>query len=278
MPEQHEWSAEDEEVLADAVELLERNTLSEVLLEFVGSKVTGGMKSISGVVPEKVRSGIAEALSTVLERAFNAVLLTVDRNGASLTSASWFGRISVAISGGVGGFFGLPGTSVELPVTTALLMRGIAQAAVREGEDLSAPEAKLECLKVFAFGGMQSDGTEDEGYYATRLALAGVIPKLTEKSLQEVVARAAGTVAERFVPAVMSKFGAQAAPGIGAAAGILVNSAFADHYERKAKGHFTVRRLERCYGVEAVKARYDMLKASSAARGPSGKLGASSQG
>ena len=47
---------------------------------------------------------------------------------------------------------------------------------------------------------------------------------------------------------------AQAAPVVGAAGGALVNTAFLAHFRTLARGHFTVRRLERRYGAEAVRA------------------------
>ena len=46
---------------------------------------------------------------------------------------------------------------------------------------------------------------------------------------------------------------------LGAAGGAAVNYAFADHFQSIAFGHFTVRRLERLYGGDIVKAEYDRL-------------------
>ena len=45
-------------------------------------------------------------------------------------------------------------------------------------------------------------------------------------------------------------------PLIGAAGGAAVNAIFMRHYQEMADGHFTVRRLERKYGPETVKAEY----------------------
>ena len=41
-------------------------------------------------------------------------------------------------------------------------------------------------------------------------------------------------------------------PGIGAAAGAGLNLMFMDHFQDVSRGHFIVRRLERCHGAEAV--------------------------
>ncbi|HWU79802.1 MAG TPA: EcsC family protein [Caulobacter sp.] len=264
-----EWSAEDEASLALAVGLLEKETLTDTLLSIAGAAGRLGMKGVNAVVPAKVSDGLGDMLAQVLQFAFDKVLLTVDRDGSGLTSSSWFSRISVALSGGGGGLAGLPGTLVELPVTTALLMRGIAQVAIREGEDLSTVEAKLECLKVLAFGGPgEADDQEDEGYFATRVSLAAGLPRLAEKSIADIVPALAARVSGRFAPLVSAKLGSQGMAIVGAVAGLIVNSAFADHFERKARGHFIVRRLERTYGEASVHSLYEALKAGGAAKPP----------
>ena len=45
----------------------------------------------------------------------------------------------------------------------------------------------------------------------------------------------------------------------GALGGAAVNYAFIDHFQRVARGHFTVRRLERRYGKERIRAEYDLI-------------------
>jgi hypothetical protein len=48
-------------------------------------------------------------------------------------------------------------------------------------------------------------------------------------------------------------------PVIGAAGGALINTLFIGHYQDMARGHFIVRRLEKTYGTEPVRAAYDKL-------------------
>ena len=43
---------------------------------------------------------------------------------------------------------------------------------------------------------------------------------------------------------------------IGALGGATINLLFVDHFQEVARGHFTVRRLERKYGKEKVKEEY----------------------
>jgi hypothetical protein len=69
-------------------------------------------------------------------------------------------------------------------------------------------------------------------------------------------------IAARFVGPVGLKLSAQAAPLIGAAAGAAINLAFLEHFRGVARGHFTLRRLERVYGAAPVRAAYEALAAT----------------
>jgi hypothetical protein len=44
-----------------------------------------------------------------------------------------------------------------------------------------------------------------------------------------------------------------------------VNYAFIDHFQDVARGHFTIRRLERAYGKESVRAQYERIRDESKA-------------
>jgi hypothetical protein len=69
--------------------------------------------------------------------------------------------------------------------------------------------------------------------------------------------RLVALIAARFGIVVSEKAAAQAIPIIGAAGGAIINTVFIDHYQDMARGHFTVRRLERLHGVDAVRAAYE---------------------
>jgi hypothetical protein len=75
-----------------------------------------------------------------------------------------------------------------------------------------------------------------------------------------VMIRLASEIATRFGIAVSQKVAAQAVPVIGALGGAAVNAAFMDHYQDLARAHFTVRRLERIYGRQAVRQAYDDIQ------------------
>jgi hypothetical protein len=69
--------------------------------------------------------------------------------------------------------------------------------------------------------------------------------------------RSAPIIGRRFGVVGTQKLAAQAVPVIGALGGAAVNYAFIDHFQEVARAHFVVRRLERRYGKDAVRAAYD---------------------
>lgn len=188
--------------------------------------------------------------------------------------SSEFGHKALAaLSGAVGGAFGLATLAVELPVSTTLMLRSIAQIAREEGEDLSDPANALACVQVFALGGRSESPLTENGYFAVRAALAKTMAEAARyagnRALLDEAApaliRFSAQIASRFGIVVSQKLAAQAVPILGAVGGAAVNAAFMDHFQATARAHFTVRRLERAYGPAAVRAAYEVQKATLAA-------------
>ena len=146
-----------------------------------------------------------------------------------------------------------------------LMLRAIADIARENGEDLRSLEPRLACLQVFALGDRKSDAGGAIGYYAARAALtkltADVMMNLVERSVLDastpVVARLVyrGGVAVRS-PCCPKRVAAGAIPALGALGGATLNVMFMDHFERLARGHFTLRRLEREHGRDAIQELY----------------------
>lgn len=272
-PVTHEIAADDFARLAEAVRLLEDDTFVDVVLARVGRIAQGGVGAVRRFLPEIYAREATVLLERALRAAFDRVLLTVDR-GSDLggrnrfknpLATRWSHRAAAIASGAVGGAGGIAGAMIELPVTTLILMRAVAQIALEQGEDLETEEAKIECLKVFALAGGPSGAAPDAGYYAVRLALAHAAPRVAERGLPALLPGLMARVAERFSAPVATKLGAEAAPGVGAVTGALINAAFMDHLQRRALGHFRVRALERRYGAELVRAAYERLRGHAAA-------------
>lgn len=215
-------------------------------------------------------AGASRAISLATTKALAAALKV-----AVLTTQKQTGKKSIALnrglavaSGAVGGAFGFAGISVELPISTVIMLRSIVDIARIEREDLTDPESALSCIQVFALGGRATaaDATES-GYFAVRGLLAKSLTEaarfVAERGIVEegapVLVRLLSQIASRFGVVVTQKIAAQAIPVIGALGGGAVNYAFVCHFQDVARGHFAVRRLERLYGKELIHQEYERL-------------------
>ena len=144
------------------------------------------------------------------------------------------------------------------------MLRSIAEIARSEGEDPSDPESALSCVQVFALGGRAgSTDASESGYFAARGMLVKSVTEaarfIAERGVIEegapVLVRFITQVASRFGVVLTQKFAAQALPVVGAS----VNYVFIEHFQEIAQAHFTVRRLERVYGKDIVRAEYERL-------------------
>jgi hypothetical protein len=225
--------------------VLEESSLASRLAGMAGTPVEALRKRLPKVAQGMLDTTVRRALSRALSAATNSA----PGWSPGGLSPAWMHRGLAAASGAAGGAFGLPGTLVELPISTTLLLRQIAAEAAAAGEDPRALETGAECLKVFALGGPgAADDATETGYFATRLALAQFLPNVSAALLPGFI----GAIAARFTGPLLLKLGAQAAPVFGAAAGAAVNLAFLEHFRTLGRAHFTVRRLEREYGPVAV--------------------------
>jgi EcsC protein family len=181
-------------------------------------------------------------------------------------------KLAVATTGAAGGAFGLMALPAELPVTTTLMFRSICDIARSEGEDLAAIETQLQCLAVFGLGGGGAKAGEeaDLGYFVARGALAQAVSKASSDIASKGIAghsapallRLMNAIAARFSVQVSEQVAAKSIPAIGAVLGALVNTVFIGHFQQTAHGHFTVRRLERRYGTDAVRTAYQAIDVS----------------
>lgn len=249
--------------LTRAKRLLEHHGLAVRIMGLLGMPIESGIKRLPVPVVEKIN----EVTQTALMKAVRAAVLTMD-DDAGAQASNRFHRVAAAAAGGIGGFFGLFALAVELPISTTIMLRSIADIARSEGESPSSVESQLACIEVFALGGTtSSDDALDSGYFAIRTALAGSIRKaaayISGKGLAgegaPVLVRLISQIANRFSITVSEKTAVQAIPAIGAAGGALINAMFISHFQDLARGHFIVRRLERKYGEAAVKEQYCLI-------------------
>ena len=261
------FTAADLAALRRAERLLDQTSLVVRLTSVLGRAV--GSIALPGArfLPEAASGAIRGALEQALSLAFDVAAGSVERRTGlgwldRALASRWVNMATAMASGAGGGLAGLPGVIAELPFTTTVLMRAIAQTAGEEGEDLASDEAKLECLNVFALGSPAADDDEaDLGYYAVRLGFAQALGGMAGRTLNQVLPGALSVAATRFGVPVGIKVAAEALPVLGAASGAAINGLFVDHFQGKARGHFTIRRLERRYGADAVRREYEAMRA-----------------
>ncbi len=256
-------SYEDQEALRYAKALLENPGLAAKITGLIGMPIEKALQ----LLPGKWAQVVNEATRKSLETALQAALLTID-DKPQANSWEFLHKLAVAATGAGGGAFGLLGLPLELPLSTTIMLRSIADIARNEGERLRTPDAKLACLEVFALGGpSKSDDASESAYFLMRAALAKSVSEaagyIAQRGLVEegapAIVRLIGQLAMRFGVNVSEKVAAQAVPVIGAAGGVVINVLFIDHFQEMARGHFIVRRLERTYDPQLVRAEYERL-------------------
>jgi EcsC protein family len=250
--------------LAEAKRRLEVPTFAIKLTALAGEPIEALLRRL----PARANALVSRGTQRALDAALGAALSTLDGR-TSGPSADWLHRGLVIGTGIAGGALGLGGLAVELPVSTTIMLRSIADHARAQGEDLASAETRMQCLAAFAMGGSRgSDDAGETGYLAVRAALARLVSDasayVAERGLAEFAAERSAPALVRFVAAVAQRFGllvtqkaaAQLVPVLGAAGGAAVNAAFMHHFQNIGWGHFTVRRLERTFGAETVREAY----------------------
>jgi hypothetical protein len=246
--------------LRGAKALLESPRFAIRAANVIGAPLERGIARL----PAGWRDSILSASRAALDRAADVALWSVDASRRRRAN-ELLHKVAVAGTGAVGGAFGLSALALELPLSTTVMLRSIADIANAEGEDLRAPDAKLACLSVFTLGGRTaSDDAGDSAYYIARVSLARAVSEAAQHLMSKHTVKGGAPpllhlmqrIAGRFSLQVSEKFAAQALPVIGAAGGAWLNWLFIDHYQQMARGHFTIRRLERLYSTELIESRY----------------------
>ena len=250
--------------LRTAHALLENPGLAAQLANLVGAPLEYVMaKRLPAPATRLVNTLVRKAL----QQSLRAAVASLGKDGMPPARPRTH-AVAAATSGAVGGAFGLPGLALELPLTTTLILRSIAEIARAEGEPLDDPATTLACFEVLTMGGRASadDGAES-GYFAARAVLAQQVAAAAEYVAVHglvgkggpLIVQLLSAIASRFSVNVSQKLALQAVPIVGAATGAALNTLFMRHFQAIARGHFTVRRLERSHGMDAVRRAYEAL-------------------
>jgi len=253
------------------------------------------IESLLGAMPAVMQHTVSKAVQKAMETALQTALLTLGDGDAAKgdwqaqektsKTRSQLHTATAAATGFAGGFFGAAGLAVELPLTTTVMLRSIAQIARDYGADLNDPAVRLECLAVLALGsappkehaaaasGSASGdvASMESSYYTSRIAIGMALKSASEYVAGRTAAQIAEAVAKRSAPAlvrflsmIVGRFNtvvgekaiAQAVPVAGALAGAALNAAFTEHFNTVARMHFDLRRLERLHGESVVAKAY----------------------
>ena len=119
-------SPEDREDLRRAKRLLEGSSLGARFANAVGQPV----EKMITLLPHSARELVTAAVNRALELALDLTIKSLGRR--SLPSTGTLHKIGIAISGAAGGAFGLGAIAMELPLSTSLMLRSIAEIAQSE--------------------------------------------------------------------------------------------------------------------------------------------------
>ncbi len=257
-------SAEDVEALRRAKRFLEHPGLTARISDTVGRPLESGLR----MLPARWQETIALATETALFKGLEYSIKTMGRHPKVCRSHNLLHKALVAGTGAAGGAAGVAALPLELPISTCIMLRSIADIARAEGHDVSLLEVQLSCLEVFALGGgNRADDASETGYWMVRGALSKYVSEaanhiarkgLTERGAPALV-RLLAQIASRFGVVVSEQAAVRLIPVVGALTGGTINFLFMDHFQDVARGHFVVKRLEEKYGTELVRSVYQEL-------------------
>lgn len=260
----HGLPAGDVADLMRARALLGRTSLAVRFANLVGAPLERGFQ----LLPANWQGTVQHATEAALRSALHVAVGSLPRR-AQRRPANRLHRVLTGASGAVGGAFGFAALAVELPISTTLMLRSIASIAAAEGHNLREPETRLDCLQVFALGGVAgTDPASEQSYWLVRAGLAQALRNATAALANGTVGLESAPAMVQLLARIASRFGvvvseqaaAKAVPVLGAVAGAAINVAFMEHFQRLAEAHFIVRRLEQKHGGEAVQAAFRTLK------------------
>ena len=247
--------------------LLSRPSFIIRFSDFVGKPVTSVLNSL----PQSTAELIAGAADRALRTCLKGSLLTL-KSRSEAPARNWLHKLLCAGTGVIGGVGSVPTLLAEIPLTTGIMLRSIAEIARSEGEDLADPETQLACISVFALeGGNKDDDDADSGFFVSRVAIAKMVRDaskfLSESAAKKISESATAPIVVRFLQQASSRLGvtfsekaaAQALPIIGSVLGATINTLFIDHYQDIARGHFILRRLERRYSPDLIRKEFESL-------------------
>ncbi len=270
--------------LQRAKDILEYPSLTIRIADTIGKPIELGLEKL----PVYWQKMIGEIVRTVLLKGLELAIYTLGdfpekrtetwwtRLTADQKMRAWMHKTIAAITGASGGPFGAAALPIELPISTGIILRSIADIARSEGHDLSSLETRLSCLSVLALGSRDARGNpaRHSNYWAVRTTLSKAVSEaaafIAERGVADTgapaIMRLILAIASRFSVRITEEMAAKAIPLISMATGATINLLFMDHFQDMARGHFIIKRLEKKYGAEKISAAYHQLPAPARAK------------
>ncbi|HOK06537.1 MAG TPA: EcsC family protein [Syntrophales bacterium] len=253
---------EDEADLRRARAILENPSWTARLTAYLGKPLEEGFRRL----PQGWQEIVAAAARKALFKGLSFTILTLG-DPRPRPARETLHRLLVTATGTAGGALGVASLPVELPVSTCLILRSIADIARSEGHDLSLPTTRLACLEVLAIGPHRGADHPEGGYWITRSVLAKAVSDAAAYLAHRGLAREGAPPLVRLVTAIAPRFGvtvsqqaaARAVPIVGALGGGTINYLFMRHFQEMARGHFIILRLEKLYGSDTLREIYETL-------------------
>ena len=194
------------------------------------NKFGGSAESLLDQLPEPMRQGLTEATEKAL---WVAIYAAEESRRTVPDQQPWVNTALTTAMGAAGGLGGISTSLVELPATTAMILRAIQGVAAQEGFDPAAENVKFDSIRVLsATGPLVEDDGADLGFFSTRLTLTG-------PTMQRLIA----AVAPRLSVVLGQKLAVQSVPLLGALVGGGTNFIYTRYYQQIAHVHFGLRRL-----------------------------------
>jgi hypothetical protein len=196
-------------------------------VSMLGNLVQRGMNRI----PDDWRDEIVRKVHEALHYVQHVSMQNMDDDPGRRSSDGLY-KTSVVITGAVGGVFGLASILAELPVTTGLILRSIADIGRANGERLDDPEFRATCVEVFAYGSPLDEDEEEIAFLGAKIGAA---------EISELVVK----VAARYTIALAPRIAAATVPVVGGGLGAGVNWTYMNFYQAMARVLFMLLPIER---------------------------------
>ncbi len=124
-------SKEHLQQIAHAQKLLASTSLASRISDYAAGPMQSALKQAPPSVKKGVDRAIERAILACLKLAIRSLKSVPSRRPQMRLASAWAG-----VAGGFAGAFGVAAVPLELPLTTILMLRAIAEIARHHGEDL----------------------------------------------------------------------------------------------------------------------------------------------